>query len=410
MIFHPPVKPELDSKPFAGKRALCVCGGPFQLALIRTASQLGIRTIVADISSEAAARELADVFVQIDTNDRDALLMIAKQNDIDLVLSDQTDRVVPIVAHLNAAMDLPGLRPEVAKRFTNKLEMRSHLSGSEVRLPHFAETDCLEHANQIAEQFGYPIVVKPKQSQSSQGVFRVERACDLPNRFMMAMSFSSDKKILIEEYVDGPEVTVEGLMIKGTLHLLAIGDIQHYTSQPCVARQITYPSRLSPTLRSRLRTAMNEAVKALGLEDGLCHAEFRIREERPYLIEIAARGGGNHIASLILPHLTDLDVYRIWIGRLFNQDIEFPKPKCRAACLEWLSLEPGRVKSISDVDHIVRENLAAVVQLHFRVGDMIRHPRNKTERAGYYVVLGNSREDVDNRSNQVRKLVKVSYN
>ena len=94
----------------------------------------------------------------------------------------------------------------------------------------------------------------------------------------------------VEAFIDGPELTIEGLCLGGRHHVLAISEKAHYAQHPCVAWRLAYPPRLPSALLERIASVVNRAVEALGLRDGLTHAECRLRGDEPFLIEIAARG------------------------------------------------------------------------------------------------------------------------
>src|SRR2546421_10834170 len=151
--------------------ALIIGGSRWQTDLIRRASELGLLTIVTDISEHAPGRLLADEFVQIDTNDRDGLLEIARQKKVSIVLADQSDRIVPVAAFLNEQLQLNGIRPDTAGVFTDKYAMREALAGTAVAMPKYAEISTVEAAAAAAREWGYPLVLKPKKSQASLGVF-----------------------------------------------------------------------------------------------------------------------------------------------------------------------------------------------------------------------------------------------
>src|SRR2546425_5581286 len=127
-------------------RALIIGGSRWQLDLIKRASELGLFTLVADISAEAPGRHLADQFIQIDTNDRAGLLEIARQNAVNVVLADQSDRIVPVAAFLNEQLGLNGIRPDTARVFTDKYAMREALAGSAVAMPKYTEVSTVEEA------------------------------------------------------------------------------------------------------------------------------------------------------------------------------------------------------------------------------------------------------------------------
>jgi biotin carboxylase len=119
-------------------KALCLGGSIWQVDLIRRAGELGLQTVVADINPECPGRTVGDVFVQVDTNNGQALVAIARQHGADMVLAEQTDRVVPVAAFINDALGLPGMRAKVAERFTDKFAMRRALQGK-VPMPAFQE-------------------------------------------------------------------------------------------------------------------------------------------------------------------------------------------------------------------------------------------------------------------------------
>ena len=195
--------------------ALILGGSHWQRDLIKRAAALGLRTIVADISADAPGRFDADEFIQIDTNDRDGLLKISRNKQISIVLADQTDRVVPVAAFLNEELGLNGIRPDTAQVFTDKLAMRKALAGSDVRMPRYAEVATVREALQAATKWGYPSILKPKNSQASLGVFKVADEHELRDHFAASMNESRDGRILVEEFIDGTEVTVEGFSLDG---------------------------------------------------------------------------------------------------------------------------------------------------------------------------------------------------
>src|SRR5436309_9236318 len=184
-------------------RALCLGGSVWQVDIIRRARELGLETLVADISPDCPGRGAGHDFVQVDTNDRDALVALARDRRIDIVLAEQTDRVVPVAAFINDALRLRGLRPNVAERFTDKYAMRRALRGK-VPMPPFEEVATPEAALAFARRHGYPVVLKPKRAQSSMGVFKVDGPRALSESFPESMAQSHDRKILVEGFIQGP--------------------------------------------------------------------------------------------------------------------------------------------------------------------------------------------------------------
>jgi biotin carboxylase len=389
-------------------RALSIGGSKWQVDLIRRAQQMDLETIVADIDPACPGAALADRFIEIDTNDREGMVRVAQRYGIDLVLADQSDRVVPIAALINERLGLRGLRPEVAERVTDKSVMRHALRGT-VQMPAFAEVSSAGAAAAFAETTGYPVVVKPKRAQSSIGVLKANTVDELAQAFPRTAAASDDGVILVEEFVAGLEVTVEAFSAESRCHVLAISEKEHYPFNDCLARQLSYPPRLDPRTLENLREVAVEVAEAIGLEDGLTHAEYRLVGATPHLIEIAARGGGSGIASRIVPHVSGVDVYALLIRRLRGERVTVSATVARAAILEFFDFPSGRVAGIDGLEQARREGLADELDLNFEVGDTILQPCDDRSRPGYALLLGDSRDDVDARHRRLEELIAIRY-
>jgi carbamoyl-phosphate synthase large subunit len=376
--------------------------------LIRRARDFGLETVVADIDPACPGRSLADLFVEMDTSDGEAMVEVAHRYGVRLVLADQSDRVVPIAALINERLDLPGLRPDVAERVTDKSVMRRTLAGS-VDMPAFAEVADVDAATAFAGSVGYPVVLKPKRAQSSIGVLKANAADEVRRAYPTTAAASTDGSILIEQFVDGLEVTVEAFSARGRCTVLALSEKNHYLFNDCLARRLSYPPRLEPEPLAHLREVAATVVEAVGLQDGLSHAEYRILDGTPYLIEVAARGGGSGIASRIVPHVSGVDVYTLLIRTLLGENVTVSASAARAAVLEFFDFPPGRVAAIRGVEQARREGLADELHLNFQAGDTILQPVDDRNRPGYALLLGETRDEVDARRRRLEELIEIKY-
>jgi biotin carboxylase len=334
---------------------------------------------------------------------------IARARGVRLVVAEQTDRVVPVAAYINERLDLPGIRPATARVFTDKYAMRNALAGSGVMMPRYREVSDLDEAREAARFCRYPVVLKPKRSQSSFGVFKVDDEPELVEKFDESMRQSHDERILVEEFVAGTEVTVEGFSLRGECFVLAISEKEHYAHNACVARRLAYPPRFDARLIESITETDEEVVNTLGLQDGISHAEYRVRDGVPYLVEVAARGGGNRIASVIVEHVSGVDVYGLLIRRLLGRDVQMPPRLSRAANLEFLHFRPGRVKAIHGLEEVVAAGLVSEIELHFVAGDVIRPPVDDKSRLGYFISLGETRDEIDEKALRVKECLRLEY-
>jgi carbamoyl-phosphate synthase large subunit len=328
------------------------------------------------------------------------------------VIAEQSDRVVPIAAFLNEQLGLPGIDRATARVFTDKYAMRNALAaaGAGVPMPRYAEVRSCGEALDHAAAWGYPLVLKPKASQASLGVFKVDDPAELRRAFgRTARHAGSGGAILVEEFIDGTEVTVEAFSLDGRCHVLAVSEKAHYAFNPCVARRLAYPPRFEPAELECVRAVAARVVETLGLRDGISHAEYRVRDGVPHLVEVAARGGGNRIASLIAPHVSGVDLYELLVARLLGRPVAMPPVARRAAVLEFFDFEPGAVRAIHGLEEVRRAGLAADVAVDVAAGGTIEKPTDDRTRVGYFITLGETRDDVDAKGARVKELVRVEY-
>jgi biotin carboxylase len=392
------------------KKVLILGGSAWQLDIIQRALDFGLYIIVADISANAPGRNLANEFIQIDTNNKKELAKIAREKKVEIVIAEQTDRVVPVAAYINRELGLRGILPEIASRFTDKYIMRNHLANTDIPMPVYHEINTIEDAMEFTDMQGYPVILKPKSSQASLGVFRVSNSDGLQKYFEETKKNSEDGKILIEEFIEGIEITVEGFSLEGKCHILAISEKEHYPHNECVASRLAYPPRFSDNAIENIKHIAAKVVETLGLVNGISHAEYRMRGDIPVLVEVGARGGGNRIASMIVPHISGVDIYEMLIRSLLGeQNLGIPKSLWRSANLEFFQFQPGRVKAIRGLDEVRKEKLAQDISLNFKVGDTLESATDDRHRPGYFIVLGENRDETDSKSKRIKELISLEY-
>jgi carbamoyl-phosphate synthase large subunit len=387
---------------------LSLGGGPWQVELIKVLNNMGANSYVVDRDPDCICRSLAFTYIQADPLDRATLATIVEQHSINIVIAEQSDRFVTSAAYLNTRYNLPGMTLQVAEKFTNKSLMREILRGV-VPAPEFQSIRSPEEGIKFCEINNYPVIIKPKSSQSSSGVYLIKNADQLFEKYQYSIQFSDDGEILIEKFIDGIELTVEGLVVDQEFHLLAVSKKTHYRENPCVAKSLSYSKDMDPILLSKLYEINSKIINNLQLKNGLTHAEFRVMDDIPYLIEIAARGGGTNIAGKILPHVAGFNVYELLIRKLIGEDIKIPRIENNVASLVFLDFPPGMVKKIHGQKEVLVTGLCNELKLNFSVGDYISSPEDDTKRLGYALILGRDAHDVDKKCKKIEEIIHVEY-
>jgi biotin carboxylase len=390
-------------------KILVLGGGLWQLAIIMKAKEMGFYTIVADISSDAPAKVIADEFLCVDTNDKNKLVDYARRKEIKIVIGEQTDRVVPVAAHINDELHLKGIDGRTAAKFTDKYLMREALRNNGIVMPFYHLVSHINSAMEIAEELGYPLIIKPRSSQSSFGVFKVGSTDDLKSHFDQTLKYSKDETLLIEEFIRGTEVTVEGISIDGVAYPLAISEKEHFSFNDCVAKKLIYPPSFNDTDIRTIQDYIKKIVETLGLVDGIFHAELKFVNHKPYLIEVAARGGGHKIASVIVPHVSGTDMYKCLLKKLNNHKVVIKFTPQKAAILGFFDFKPGKVKAIHGLDILENHPNVHEIKLKFKTGDEIKRASNDTDRIGYYLLLGKNREEVISLDSFINSTIRIEY-
>lgn len=262
---------------------------------VSAADSIGVDLIVASENPPPLA--MGDRYVEIDcTNPEAAAEDIAthgERADIDAVIAAD-DGGVLVAAHATSKLGLAGNSPEAAALTRDKLAMRRRLEAFEVDQPDFKPMPPDVRPSDVADALGYPLVVKPLGRAASQGVIGVRQPDELDRAVARVRAIVGESEtLLLERYVPGVEIAVEGLVADGALETLAVFDKPDTSTGPFFPETIfVTPSRLPGAVLDEADRVATSAVKALGLTRGPVHIELRIDDDRARVIEVAARSIG----------------------------------------------------------------------------------------------------------------------
>lgn len=393
-------------------RVLVIGGGVNQLELVRRAKQRGCWVAVSDVNENPPCKAEADGFYQIDTTDKAETYRAAQSAHITAVVTDQSDVAVPTAAYIAEQLGLPGIGFETSLRFTNKHLMRQAVALSRPDLlPDSrlfkSEPELIKHLG--SQNIKYPkLIVKPMNSQGSKGVTRLD-SNNVREATSLAFRESRGHGVLLEDFVEGDEFSVETFVVDGAVHNLAITRKFHYPQNDCIDYRNTYLGDVPLDLENRLYSANATIVSLLGLKTGSTHGEYKVDGDRVVLMEIAARGGGGNISGKIIPFLTDFSPTDALLDFALGT-----RPKVRAnsyrnkyAVLRFFDLPPGRVEKVSH--ELVPTNHLLHFELNLRPRDLVRVVRSSRDRIGYFIVGADSRKQVLLAEKSVLEAVSITF-
>ncbi|HET6323403.1 MAG TPA: ATP-grasp domain-containing protein [Planctomycetaceae bacterium] len=375
---------------FRGSRLLFLPGGRWQVPVIRVAQQMGLVVICVDGTPDAPGFLVADEAIQVPLQDVASLVRIGRERRIDAVMTEQTDFAVPLVAQVAAELGLKGLPPDVARAATHKGRMRECAAAAGIRQPAFRLCGSVDEAIRAVAELGIPAFCKPADGQSSRGVSRIDEASNstIEEGFERARAASQIGETIFEQFIEGTEATVEGFVVDGRPTTLAISDKEHYADLPGVARTLTWPGNFSPDVAERIARASEAMVRALGIPFGITHGEFLIDAQgEPWLVEMAARGGGTRIPSHIVPAVCGFEPTPALIAILLGDTPEVVVTQARAAQLRFLRLPPGkRILGFPNLTEL--QQIPGVLEIAFNeaVGERVPAVQDDRSRHGYVIV------------------------
>ncbi|HKF14573.1 MAG TPA: hypothetical protein VKB13_05020 [Gaiellaceae bacterium] len=380
----------------SGRKRLLVLGaGPAQLGLLEAARKRGLFTLVVDRDPGAPGFALADRRAIISTEDERGIERLAAAERIDGVIAPGIDWPVGIAARVAAKIGVPHpLPPPVAGLAVSKARQRERFDEAAVPQPTW------RLVAESTEEFGVPCIVKAPDRQGQRGLSVVREQRELRPAIEAAMAASRAGTALLEELVEGPEVTVNAFSVDGTFHALTVTD--RITAEPPafgVALAHVWPAEDS----AREVDVARQAVEALGITNGPSYTQVRAGR----VMEVAARLGGGHDAELCEAAL-GVDLNGLALGAALGEDIPAidPAPKVGGASIVFLVPPGGELLALDGLDDAVRADGVEAVRVYRSTGFRFGELRTGSDRAGAVLAVAESKEEAYERARSAAALIR----
>lgn len=346
------------------KKILLLGGSAQQVVAIETAKRLGYQTVLCDFLEDNPGQYAADRFYLVSTTDKDAVLKVAETEQIDGVLAYASDPAAPTAAYVAERLGLPGSPYKSVEILCNKDRFREFLAEHGFCTPKAKGYTELRVAQADIEAgyFKLPVIVKPVDSSGSKGVSQINRAEEAPGILRHAMSFSRDKRIIIEEYVEkmGYQIAGDGLSVGGKLVFRYFAN-DHFNPScinPFVPISASFPYNMPAEVQDKIHDEIQRLITLLGMTTTAYNFDLRIdKDYNVFLMEIAPRDGGNYIPQIIR-YATGVDLVECSVKAAMGEPIDeslFGKPSGFWAYYAVHSLESGVLDCI-EIDKRVMEN------------------------------------------------------
>jgi biotin carboxylase len=337
----------------------------------------------------------------VSIEDEPAIGQLADAERVEGVVSPGADWPVAIAARVAARLGLPHpLAPEAAAVAVSKTRQREVFSELGVPQPRWT-TD-----PEATADVGFPCVVKASDRQGQRGLSLVHEPAELEAAVELALAESRSGTLLIEELVDGPELTVNAFSIRGEMFPLTITD-RRIAAPPAfgVALAHAWPSEFEASL-GPVVDAARAAADAVGVTDGPTYTQVRLGPDGPKVMELAARIGGGHDADLCAVAL-GVDLNGLTIDSALGEAVEPPRPRGRGgACVRFLVAPEGELLSVEGLEDAQAHEGVIEAQVYRRPGWQFGPLRRGADRAGFVLACGTSRDDALERAGRAMDCVR----
>ena len=323
-------------------KALVLAGGLPQITLIRQLRERGIETVLLDGSPAPLALEYADKFRQVNIFDIEAVKNIALEEKADFLITVCADQVLLVVAQVSEMLGLPWyIDYETAKRVSDKQLMKDIFAAAGVPTSRYAVMDTLDPEKLAGLR--YPLIVKPVDAYSSKGVRKVLDEEELRAAFAEAAAISRSKNVIVEEFFQGEEISVDLFIRDGKAHVLCVSNSEKVKDdEHFVIFRGRYPVNASEKLLREIKTVCQRIAEAFGIVNAPMLVQMLTDGERLTVLEFCARTGGA-MKWLLIRHASGVDVIRgvidLTLGR--QPDITVAPPETRYIVNDFIYCRAG---------------------------------------------------------------------
>lgn len=393
------------------KKIMILGASILQLPAIEKAKEMGLEVIAVDMNPDAEGFKVPDVIKEvISTIDTPAIIEAARRHRIDGIMTLATDMPMRSVASVAKEMGLTGIDEGTALRATNKAEMRKALKAYNVPVPRFFTASDESEYNEVVKQFSVPFIVKPVDSSGSRGIFEVADITDqnmVRKAYDYCKPYSKTGDVIVEEYMSGPEVSVETLSIDGTCHVLQITDKLTTGAPHYVEMGHSQPTRHSKEIAKKISETAIAANKAIGIKNGPSHTEIIITGEGPKIVEIGARLGGDCITTHLVPLSTGVDMVECNIRIAMGEKPDISCKYNRGSAIRYLSTENGVIKNIKGLDAAKKTDGVVQVSIVHNVGDRVDGIKSSGDRVGFVIAQGRNAAEAIKSAESALSTIKV---
>lgn len=375
------------------KRLMIIGASVLQLPAIHRAKELGYYVGVVDYNPNAIGVPFADEYFNVSTIDVEGVVEAAKEFRPDGIMTLATDMPMRSIAAACEKLGLPGISPDTAIKSTDKGEMIKAFDENDVEHPWYFVLSEPNDLETVIDKITFPCVSKPTDNSGSRGVILIHNRDELEKAIDYSSQNGRSGGVIVEQYLQGKEVSVEVVVTDGNAYILNVTDKLTTGTPHFVEMGHTQPSQLKKNDLEKIHDLACRAVKAVGIKNGPAHVEIMLTETGPKMIELGARMGGDFIATHLVYLSTGIDMIEATIRISCGETPDIERKFNKGCAIRYFNTSCGVIDTIDGVEEAKQIPGVKEVMFTKQIGDTIGEIGSSMDRVGFVIAQGNTAED-----------------
>ena len=378
------------------KKSILVFGvGELQRSIIRRAKLKGLFTIGIDPCADAVCKDEVDAFEIVGGQDFEGTCAVVEMYDVKAIVTAATDKPLVMMARVAEKYGFPFYSIETARWSTDKYQMKQRFLEGGVPC---ARGRLIAKADE-ADDLYYPLIVKPRDNSGSRGVKLCRNKEELQEAMQEAFQYSHLDTVLVEEYIEGQEYSIEGLHYNGKSEVIQFTEKTTTEFPYNVELEHKQPANLTEEQKNDIRELVSKIAKCMHFENCASHTELKINERGIFIIETSPRLGGDYITSTLVPLSTGINMEDQLLHIALGEKVDAQTGRVeKASGVYFFCLPEGVVKRIDlKINEVVTWPGVYGFELKLKEGDKVNQITSSLNRYGEVVVEGNTYKEISDR-------------
>ena len=396
---------------YQGKKAVLIFGvGPLQESIIGRAKKMGLYTVGIDPAKDATCKDCVDAFEVVGGQDYEGTCAVVDKYGIDAIVTAATDKPLVMMARIAEKYGFPFYSVETAQWSTDKFQMKQRFMDGGVPC---AKGRLVKSVDEV-EDFEYPVIIKPRDNSGSRGVKFCCSKTELEASMSEAFDVSRLDTVLVEEFIEGPEYSIEGLHYDGKSEVIQFTEKKTTEFPYNVELGHKQPAYLTEEQRNTIREIISRIGKTLKFENCPSHTELKINDRGIFVIETSPRLGGDYITSTLVPLSTGINMEDQLLHIALGEKVDTNTGRTnQASGVCFLSLKCGKVEAIDKkINEVAKMPNVKGFSTSLKIGDIIHPITSSLNRYGQFIVQTENRKELDSLmedyNNKIMNMIEIN--